>query len=92
MTIAIDWDVKNPTKQTKLPQIVANVFKTYVGVHILCNCVCLNSCRQMFLHHKKPSSSQAKGTKSTSFLTHVRNEVDLVPLGLRRWSNRLFES
>ena len=25
-------------------------------------------------------SSQAKGTKSTSFLTHVRNEVDLVPL------------
>ena len=26
------------------------------------------------------SSSQAKGTKSTSFLTHVSNEVDLVPL------------
>ena len=26
------------------------------------------------------TSSQAKGTKSTSFLTHVRNEVDLVPL------------
>ena len=26
------------------------------------------------------SSSQAKGTKSTSFLTHVRNEMDLVPL------------
>ena len=25
-------------------------------------------------------SSQAKGTKSTSFLTCVRNEVDLVPL------------
>ena len=25
-----------------------------------------------------PSSSQAKGTKSTSFLTCVRNEVDLV--------------
>ena len=28
----------------------------------------------------KDVSSQAKGTKSTSFLTHVRNEVDLVPL------------
>ena len=29
----------------------------------------------------KASSSQAKGTKSTSFLTQcVRNEVDLVPL------------
>ena len=26
------------------------------------------------------ASSQAKGTKSTSFLTCVRNEVDLVPL------------
>ena len=26
------------------------------------------------------SSSQAKGTNSTSFLTHVRNEVELVPL------------
>ena len=26
------------------------------------------------------SSSQAKGTKSTSFLTRVRNEVDSVPL------------
>ena len=26
------------------------------------------------------SSLQAKGTKSTSFLTHVRNEVDLIPL------------
>ena len=25
-------------------------------------------------------SSQAKGTNSTSFLTHVRNEVELVPL------------
>ena len=30
--------------------------------------------------HAHLSSSQAKGTKSTSFLTHVRNEVDLVPL------------
>ena len=27
-----------------------------------------------------PASSQAEGTKSTSFLTHVRNEVDLVSL------------
>ena len=26
------------------------------------------------------SSSQAKGTKFTSFLAHVRNEVNLVPL------------
>ena len=26
------------------------------------------------------SSSQAKGTNSTSFLTHVRNKVELVPL------------
>ena len=25
-------------------------------------------------------SSQAKGTNSTSFLTHIRNEVELVPL------------
>ena len=26
------------------------------------------------------TSSQAKGTNSTSFLTHARNEVELVPL------------
>ena len=26
------------------------------------------------------TSSQAKGTNSTSFLTHVRDEVELVPL------------
>ena len=26
------------------------------------------------------TSSQAKGTNSTSFLSHVRNEVELVPL------------
>ena len=41
------------------------------------------------------SSSQAKGTKSTSFLTCVRNEVDLVPLacedGLKLTSMFLFE-
>ena len=28
----------------------------------------------------RPTSSQAKGTNSTSFLTCVRNEVELVPL------------
>ena len=33
----------------------------------------------MKLDHSDPSS-QAKGSKSTSFLTHVRNEVDLVLL------------
>ena len=35
-------------------------------------------CSQKIAH--RPTSSQAKGTNSTSFLTHVRNEVELVPL------------
>ena len=33
---------------------------------------------------------QIKGTKSTSFLTHVRNEVDLIPLACEDDKNIAF--
>ena len=44
-----------------------------------------------FLLANRRASSQAKGTKSTSFLTHVWNEVDLVPLACEddRWDAAL---
>ena len=35
---------------------------------------------QQRLSFRVTASSQAKGTKFTSFLTHIRNEVDFVPL------------
>ena len=42
--------------------------------------------------HELATSSQAKGTKSTSFLTHVRKEqCGLSTIGLRRWNWPMFE-
>ena len=60
-------------------QCVIVVFPDHTHLVFMISDQDINFVRVVFLK-SSDSSSQAKGTKSSTFLTRVRNEVDLVPM------------